>query len=144
MDELRLGDQVARYDREATKAAYEALPHGGAERCGCVYCRNFSIQRESAYPESFRELLLKMGIDPNKEGEVFDMVGPFEDRIRPTGGWFYFVGNLVENGEKLISDGEFRYWFQPCFPRPPACFGKPVAAVEFWTNIPWVLEEGPG
>jgi hypothetical protein len=144
MDELRLGDQVASYDREATRAAYEALPYGGAERCGCVYCRNFATQRGSAYPKSFRELLLKMGIDPDKEGEVYDMMGPFEDRIRPTGGWFYFVGELLEKGEKLISDGDFKYWFQPSFPRPPACFGEHVAAIEFATNIPWVLKEDPG
>ncbi len=137
MDELRLGDQVARYDREATVAAYELLPSGGAERCNCIYCRNFSRQGATAYPESFRALLLRMGIDPGKEGEVYDMAGPFQDRIRPTGGWFYFVGELVEKGEKLMSDGDFRYWFQPSFPRPPACFGERVAAIEFATSVPW-------
>jgi hypothetical protein len=143
MEELRLGDQLARFDREATAAAYELLPSGGAERCNCVYCRNFAAQRATAYPESFRALLLRIGIDPNKEGEVFDMVGPFGDRIRPTGGWFYFVGELVDKGEKLISGGEFQYWFQPAFPRPPACFGERVAAIEFSTKIPWVLKEDP-
>jgi hypothetical protein len=143
MEELRLGDQLLRYDREATIAAYKLLTTGGAERCNCIHCRNFAAQRATVYPENFRTLLLRLGIDPNKEGEVFDMVGPYEDRLRPTGGWFYFVGELLEKGEKRISDGDFHYWFQPSFPCPPKCFGDKVAAIEFVTNIPWVLLEDP-
>jgi hypothetical protein len=143
MEELRLGDQVARFDREATAAAYKLLPFGGAERCNCVCCRNFAAQRSTVYPGSFRSLLTQLGIDANKENAVYDAVGPFEDRIRPTGGWFYFVGELIEKGEKLIRDGQFQYWFQPVFPPPPACFGVCVAAVEFTTSVPWVLKEDP-
>lgn len=89
MEELHLGDQMARFDRDATVATYNLLSSRGAERCNCIHCRNFAAQRATAYPESFRALLLRIGIDPNKEGEVFDMVGPFEDRIRPTGGWLF-------------------------------------------------------
>ena len=143
MEEIRLGDQMARYDREATVAAYALMPFGGAERCHCIYCRNFAAQRDAVYPESFRVLLGHLGIDPKKEGEVYDMIGPFDDKVRPIGGWFYFVGELVEKGEKLISDAEFQYWFQPSFPRPPACFGNRLAAIEFNTKIPWALTEDP-
>lgn len=143
MEELRLGDQVIRYDRQATHAAYQQLRSGGAGRCDCLPCRNFAVQRDVVYPQAFRALLLQLGIDFVKEGEVYDMVGPFPDRVRPTGGWFYFVGELVSPGEKLISDGEFQYWFQPSFPPPPAGFGDRVAAIEFRTKIPWVLEEDP-
>jgi hypothetical protein len=144
MEEIHLGHQLALYDREATVAAYELLSSGGAERCNCIYCRNFATQRATVYPESFRGLLLRIGIDPLKEGEIYDMVGPFDDRVRPTGGWFYFVGELIEKGEKLVTDGDFQYWFQASFPRPPACFGLRVAAIEFTTKIPWVLREEPG
>jgi len=35
MDEMRIGDQLALIDREATAAAYTLLPSGGADRCGC-------------------------------------------------------------------------------------------------------------
>jgi hypothetical protein len=143
MEEFRLGDQVAHYDREATVAAYSQLTSGGAERCNCVHCRNFAAQRNQLYPEGFRAVLHKLGIDPLKEGYVFDEVGPFPDKVRPTGGWFYFVGDLAESGEKLVSEGEFQYWFQPAFPRPPACFGNQIAAIEFRARIPWVLEEDP-
>jgi len=141
MEELRLGDQMARFDRDATVAAYKLLSSGGAERCNCIHCRNFAAQRATAYPESFRALLTQLGIDASKEGAVYDKVGAFAGKIRPTGGWFYFVGELIEKGEKLITDGQFQYWFQPVFPPPPACFGECVAAIEFTTSIPWVLKE---
>jgi hypothetical protein len=143
VEELRLGDQMARYDRDATIAAYALMPVGGADRCGCVQCRNFAAQRGTVYPNEFRDFLSRMGVDPNKEGEVYDKVGPFDSRIRPTGGWFYFVGQLIEPGQKLTQAGDFQYWLQPSFPRPPACFGENVAAVEFSTDIPWVLDEAP-
>ena len=120
-----------------------ALPAGGANCCGCVCCRNFAAQRTQVYPQAFRILLDNLGIDPNKEGEVFDEMGPFDDRIRPTGGWFFFVGELIEPGERLIEVDGFQYWFQPAFPRPPACFSGPVAAIEFATRVPWVLSEDP-
>lgn len=143
MEELRLGDQLARYDREATIAAYKLLTIGDAERCNCVYCRNFAAQRTTVYPENFRALLLRLGIDPNKEGEVWDMVGADDRKIRPIGGWLYFVGELVEKGESSVAEGDFKYWFQTSFPRPPKCFGDQVAAIEFMTDIPWVLPEDP-
>jgi hypothetical protein len=143
MEELRLRDQRIRYDREATVAAYSAVPSGGADRCACVLCRNFVVQRAKVYPQSFRALLDQLGIDPHKEGEVYDKVGPFDLRTRPTGGWFYFVGELIEPGERLSQDGDFQYWFQPTFPRAPDCFGERVAAIEFAAQVPWVLDEGP-
>lgn len=143
MEEFRLGDQLVRHDRDATVAAYSALPQGDADRCGCVHCRNFAAQRGNVYPQDFRALLNQLGIDPNKEGEVFDMIGPFDDRIRPTGGWFYFVGEFIDRGERLIQNGDFQYWFQPSFPRPPDCFGQSVIAIEFNAQVPWVLKEDP-
>jgi len=144
MEELRLGDQLIRYDREATAAAYSNLLSGDADRCKCVYCRNFAAQRATVYPQAFRALLAQVGIDPKKEGEVYDAGGADERRMRPTGGWFYFVGELIEKGERLVQAGDFQYWFQPSFPKPPASFGKRVAAIEFSAEVPWVLEEDPG
>jgi len=141
VEEFRLGDQIIRHDRAATVAAYNAVPLGDADRCRCAHCRNFAAQRATVYPLDFRALLEQLGIDPNKEGEVYDVAGPFELSVRLTGGWFYFVGELIEKGERLTQSGDFQYWFQPSFPRPPACFGECVAAVEFAAKIPWVLDE---
>jgi hypothetical protein len=143
MEEFRLGDQLVRYDRDATVTAYNAFPHGDADRCKCVHCRNFAAQRGNVYPQDFRTLLDQLGIDPNKEGEVFDMAGPDDRRIRPTGGWFYFVGEFINKGERLTQSGDFQYWLQPSFPRPPDCFGESVIAIEFCVQVSWVLKEYP-
>src|SRR5713226_775559 len=70
MAELRLGDQLVRYDRDATLAAYAELQHGDAERCGCSGCRNFIAARAQAFPDTFRNFLAELGIDANKEGEA--------------------------------------------------------------------------
>jgi hypothetical protein len=119
------------------------VPSGHADRCGCVHCRNFAAQRETIYPHAFLALLGKLGINPNEEGEIYDAVGPFDWRSRPTGGWFYFVGEVVEKGERLVPDGDFQCWLQPSFPRAPECFGKYAAAIEFSAQVPWVLDESP-
>ena len=156
MGELRLGDQLVRYDRDATLAAYAQLQHGDAERCGCAGCRNFIAGREQAFPDAFRTFLAELGIDPNKEGEAIHY-GPVDGDLDFYGSWFYFVGELIEVGERLTTvqlpgspspirlgpgPGEgFQYWFSTSFARPPAIFGSKVGAVEFTTLIPWVLDE---
>lgn len=141
MPERRLGDQLIRYDRDATVAAYSQVRHGDAERCGCSGCRNFIAGRTQAFPDAFRTFLAELGIDPNKEGEVYEC-GPVEGGLYFYGGWFYFVGELVEAGQRLSNEGEsFEYWFSSSFPSPLAVFGKAVATVEFTTRIPWILDE---
>ena len=92
MEELRLGDQFVRYDRQATVTAYDGMPFGDAERCGCSYCRNFAAQRNLVYPQPFRTLLDKLGIDHCKEGEAYE-IGPSEDGTRLYGGWFFSSAN---------------------------------------------------
>jgi hypothetical protein len=154
--ELRIGDQLIRFDREATIAAYSAVTQGWADRCTCSGCRNFARQRDRVYPIEFRNLLNTLGIDPAKEGEAVHH-GPASG-FQFYGGWFYFVGELLEKGESIVSirrvpttvdprrerssvPEEFQYFIGTAFPRPPAAFGKSVAAVEFSTLLPWVLEE---
>ncbi|MGA2923470.1 MAG: hypothetical protein ABSE28_20385 [Candidatus Sulfotelmatobacter sp.] len=53
------------------------------------------------------------------------------------------MGELIEKGERLIEVEAFQYRFQPAFPRAPACFSGPVAAIEFATKVPWVFAEDP-
>jgi hypothetical protein len=123
------------------------MENGGAERCGCAYCRNFILQRASAYPPEFINLLSQLGIDFNKEGDVFTY-GPPDHGSQLCGGWFYFVGTLIEAGtrpktERAAFESGLRYWFSKSFPRAPDCFGKDVTVVEFVTQVPWELEESP-
>jgi hypothetical protein len=156
VSELRIGDQLVHFDREPTVAAYSAVTQGWADRCTCSGCRNFARQRETAYPPEFRNLLNAFGIDPAKEGESVHH-GPAGE-LQFYGGWFYFVGELLEKGESIVTIGrsptlvgtsrdrssvpeEFQYFIGTAFPRPSAAFGKSVAAIEFSTLLPWVLEE---
>jgi hypothetical protein len=67
---------------------------------------NFAAQRAMVYPQGFRAFLDKLRIAPQKEGEVYDGAGADERKIRPTGGWLYFVGELIEKDERLIQTGD--------------------------------------
>ena len=144
MDQSKLGDQTVRYDREQTRRAYSAIKSGDAERCGCSCCRNFAAQRSTVYPETFRTVLDQLGIDPEKEGEVYEC-GP-EGVLRVYGGWFYFAGELIEPGERMTDAGSgFQYYFVDAkrLPTPKADFSQNVAAVEFSVRLPWVISEQP-
>jgi hypothetical protein len=99
MTEMRIGDQTIRYDRDATAGVYGTVEHGDTERCGCIFCKNFAVQRNLVYPPSFRALLEQLGIDPNKEGEAFEYE-PVGDGCHLYGGWFYLVGEVVTAGER--------------------------------------------
>jgi hypothetical protein len=144
MDQIQSGDQVIRHDREQTRKAYSAMKGSSAERCGCSYCLNFAAQRSTAYPENFRLLLDRLGIDPVKEGEVYEC-GP-DGPLRVYGGWFYFVGEFIEAGERMTdAASDFQYFFADAkrLPKPEVDFGENVLAVEFITKLPWVIPEQP-
>jgi hypothetical protein len=103
MRRLHIGDQIIRYDTERTRTAYAAIKSGSALRCGCPYCRNFVAQRSTVYPEEFRQLLDQLGVDPKKEGDVFEE-SPYSSLVR-YGGWFYLTGELIEAGERMADAG---------------------------------------
>ncbi|HXA52060.1 MAG TPA: hypothetical protein VNV86_17205, partial [Candidatus Acidoferrum sp.] len=97
MMEMRIDDQTFRYDPEATAAIYARLRTGWAEDCGCVGCRNLLAQRDQVYPSAFRELLQRLGIDPNKEAEaVAD--GPLDNGATPLWRLVLFVGEIITAG----------------------------------------------
>jgi hypothetical protein len=143
MTEMQIGDQTIRYDRDATVAVYESLEHGDAEECGCIFCKNFTAQRNLVYPPSFRALLEELGVDPNKEGEVFEY-GPAESGCHLYGGWFYLVGELVTARERNsipADSNQFAYWFTGNCPDAPAFHDGPLLAIEFTTQVKWVLRD---
>ena len=145
MDQFQSGDQTIQFDREKTRRAYLTIPIGDAERCRCASCLNFAAQRSSAYPEHFRSLLDRLGIDPDKEGEVYEC-GPEGEFFR-YGGWFYFAGKVIVTGERLTDDPAtgFQYWFANArrLPKPPADFGEKVVALEFTTRLPSKITQQP-
>jgi hypothetical protein len=95
-----------------------------------------------AYLQSFRST--KLGIDPDKEGEVYEC-GP-DGTLRQYGGWFYFAGEVIEMGERLTDAGSsFQYYFVDVkhLPAPDVNFGPTVAAIEFYAKVPWIISEQP-
>ena len=144
MDQIQVGQQIIRFDTDRTRKAYALMERGDAERCGCSYCRNFSAQRSTVYPQNFRSLLEQLGIDPEKEGEVYEC-GP-ENSLRLYGGWFYFAGELTGPDERVTdSNSDFQYWFADAkqYPAPAVDFGKSVMSLQFVTKLPWIISDQP-
>jgi hypothetical protein len=141
MEAFQLGDQSAYFDRGATEGAYALLEAGDADMCGCIECKNFALQRTTAYPPDFHALLERLGIDALKEGEAFGY-GPEPSGRILYGGWFYFVGAMQTAGERQVKSDKFSYFVGTAFPNPPPPFhDQPVLAIEFMTRLPWVLAE---
>jgi len=134
MTALHFGNHTIRFDLERTRSAYARIESGDADRCGCIYCQNFAAQRETIYPEAFLSLLLQLGIDWKKEGEVTEIAGVYN-------GWFHFAGSCEQTGDSGTDATRFRFRFASptSFPNPPADFGDVVGAVEFYATLPWVL-----
>ena len=147
MTELQIGDQLIQYDREATAAIYSTLKSGGAEKCGCIACKNFAAQRDDIYPASFRSLLQQLGIDPAKDGWVYDY-GPLPNGRYLYGGWFYLIGELITAGERNVgvarsAPDSFEFFFTRSCPGHPSFRGKGAIAIDFTTPVKWILPETP-
>src|SRR5579872_4096631 len=96
------------FDRPATVRACAAMKVGGAENCNCGPCRNFSLQKPVPYPTEFLTLLDYLGIQPDREIEVYWYV--YGKRHIDYQGWFYFVGQVQGEGMREIPGaGSFKY-----------------------------------
>ena len=145
--EFRLLQQVVRFDREATIALYrDTITVPGADKCGCIYCKNFAGQRSKLYPEEFLRLLSELGGDPRKEWEAFDYdFKPENSSNHLNGGWFLFCGELIKGVHKRPDQGQtaFAYWFTTSFPTGALPRDARFCAVEFSIQVPWILLEAP-
>ena len=109
----------------------------GAESCTCDSCENFVLARSDAFPEEFLRFLSSVGIDWRKEGEAFEM-GKDESGLYLYGGWFHFVGRVVQIGAGIDING-FRFSFDPPGQVPQAdepFRGGPISAIEFVIHLP--------
>ena len=139
----------------ATREAYAKMERGGPEECGCNTCKNFASARQYAYPQEVRSLLEQLGIDMNKEAEVYHNC-KLETGLHDYGGWFHLVGTIKEGPDSKRQIGEntfifeleridnrFAIGFTAQAALVPKSFGDhPVTQVEFETEVPWVIE-GP-
>jgi len=141
MEELRLGDQVIRYNREATAEAYRQVESGCSDHCSCNQCRNFSKQKDTVYPTEFLHLLQQLGIDPTKDSDV-RVSGSVDEGGCPYGGWFYLVGDVVEKGWSVAQVAKgFQCFFRECgtLSASPAWREHDLLALEFMITIAWLL-----
>lgn len=148
MDEIQVGPWRIAYDRAATVRAYEGVPKGWAEVCGCQSCRNFIAARYQIYSLSMLDLLRTLGIDPEKEAEAVDWgFNPDKPGTYVGNSWFHVVGHVVD-GPAEPEHG----FVQPqedtgvTFSRglglvPDSFGGRSVVQVEWFGDIPWVLDE---
>jgi hypothetical protein len=150
MDSLTYRWWRADFDREATIRAHAAMPSGGAEDCNCQTCKNYVAQKPVPFPLDFLELLSRLGIDPNKEIEVYEME-PDAPRGVEYYGWYYFVGHVeVEPEAPDPGNGpivtEFSYYLAPGRAYAVEQFAdQPVSRVEFQClRLPWAKGFSPG
>jgi len=131
-------------DRAATTEAYARADHGGADVCTCNGCRNFVKVRDGVFPAEFVSLLESLGIDPQKDGEVYHN-GRLAPGSHDYGGWFHFVGSLDRTGDFAPVDfgGGFTAWLQKrSAPGLIALKDLSLVQLEFHaTNVPWGLDE---
>ena len=143
--EIRIGQQSAYFNHDATIALYrDTITKAGADECNCSYCRNFAVQRTSAFTQEFLHLLERIGIDTQKEVEVFDLglVSPDSPR-RLYGGWFAFCGSILEAGDWRPEHkrDSLTYWLTNNFPSAGLPTG--VCAIEVLCELPWCIPEPP-
>lgn len=141
MQLFEVGGHVIRYDHDATTVVYRSITRGGASECSCSGCDNFACIRTQAYPPEFIRILSVLGIDPLKEDEAFEY-GRDDQGLHIYGGWFHFVGEVVQLGQRVDLDG-FQFWFDPFeqVPQNDLFEPGPVSAIEFLTHLPWVSDQ---
>jgi len=139
MQRLEHRGYIVEYDREATVSVYSSLAQGGATLCLCNSCENFTRLRSQAYPPEFVSLLETLGVDPTKEGEAYEC-GKDGTGLYIYGGWFHFLGRVVQTGPEADVNG-FKYWFDLTGPPAGEEFrGGAASAIEFLTHLPWVSD----
>jgi hypothetical protein len=127
------------YDKAATQALYNSIPIGSAEECLCDACTYFAKNRTKAFPLSFLEFLQTVGIDFQKEAEVYTF-GDFDEKApKSYQGWFHLIGNiLIDSGKeiKIDQDGFSVIFLAKKDLIPEEWRDHSVIQIEFSTTIP--------
>lgn len=162
--ELQVLDWRMQVDPEATRQAHESMPQGGAESCGCLYCRNFIASRDRAYPPEALDLFHSLGVRSDRETEIGAPLRLAEG-CWLYGGWFHFVGRIVEGPKRPgrtaqlpakggvrggavrvldyrpLADGFGIAFADQAHLLPEPLKGEKVVQLEFSTEVPWGLSD---
>ena len=141
-------------DVEATIRAYQVIEQGDPERCGCDMCLNYIAQRKTVYPDEFVSVLNLLGIDFEKEGEVYHIYRLSNGRHH-YGGWYHCVGELeyLDNtykpddkkkvGDKFWQINKEFSWrvTDEKISLPHTAFQDqgPLLQIDFRVEVPWVV-----
>jgi hypothetical protein len=147
---LEIGSIRCVVDVELTRRIFSRLSTGGAEKCGCLHCRNFALARDLAFPRPLRIALESAGIDWRKESEAVHYYrDPNVGHIYDV--WVNFIG-FVENGDPFAMPADHdagptvqitAYNDAERYAPKPALFNndRTVGRIEVRVGLPWVLAE---
>jgi hypothetical protein len=137
---IEIGKFVLEVDSERTKRTYLEIQKGNAERCGCVYCRNYLAAFEQCFPDEVLKFFSNAGIDPKKDAEVYEL-GEIATGIRLYGGEYYLWGVIITkpNGKQVLSK-RFKFEFsQPSILAQDQFQSEGSLRFEFNAELPWIL-----
>jgi hypothetical protein len=136
---------IAKWDLEFDKEATElAFVHQSYD-CDCSYCQNFLASYHNL-PEDYFELLNKLGIDPAKPSEIIEYCKN-NDETHFYGWWFHIVGNLEKTSKISETSTKFNDKINILISDDNSLVAKdfpdPIVQIEFFANLPWVIDEEP-
>ena len=153
--EVKYKDWIFEVDFSRTKEIYSNLEFGSPENCKCNECLNFAKNRDKIYPSEIKELFNELGIDYNKESEIYHIVR-IENGLHNYGGWFHFKGRIKEgkdckiklqNGGSTWESIKISENFEIAFMKDNALNNfsenekNELIQIEFIANSEWVIDE---
>jgi hypothetical protein len=140
-------------DAEATRLAQS--PQGGAQTCGCSFCRNFVTVRERIFPEEVLQLFGELGLDHRRDVEAVHY-GRLPTGLHSYGTWFHLVGRIDDGKDAavpLVGGNGFTFDLEPVGDGfslgftskvdlvSEAFAGGPVAQIDIMAEAPWVIPD---
>jgi len=147
MEIMSLQKYNFQYDKQATSIAYGNINNYCVEQCSCSYCENFNVSRNEIYTPEFLKLLSKMGIDYQREAEVYH-IKAYDNNLHLYGGWFHFIGRLthtvVQSNNRIkeavrFGDNLKVFITEQTILVDTAFNDKPVLQLEFRVVTPWMI-----
>lgn len=151
---LKFNQYVIDIDIDKTRRFYQTAENI-AYGCNCSGCRNFE-KAVSYLPQEIIEIFDKMGIDMKKVREAYVNCKNSDGKLFYAG-FYHICGKLLSGSSpwketsqmsKELDDKElfkinenFQIAFQEEVDLLEENFPLPVIQLEFFANIPWVLEE---
>lgn len=150
-------------DVESTRAFYESdSAVVTSQSCRCDGCQNYDKAILTA-PAAVTDFLRALGIDPQKPGEVFGVIGEVESDTRYWyNGWYHAVGTLLEcpalgdTPQAAVFDDENCYRPDPAFDFEvwfiddrnhmgwiETDFPEPILELSISTRLPWLIDRQP-